>query len=201
MDDITLQRAFEPFFTTKFLGRGLGLTAIRGILSAMGAQIHVESQLGQGTQCTLYFPALQEPSRPLIDETPALEAPSAQRTILLVDDEPILRSTVAELLDILGFQVIPAEDGLDALQTYQIRQKEISLVLMDLTMPRMNGWEAFDAMRAIDPSLPIILSSGFSEQSALLSRHGNEPTAFLAKPYRFADLKSVLDGILGPREL
>ncbi|HZU53826.1 MAG TPA: PAS domain S-box protein [Holophagaceae bacterium] len=190
MDGVTLQRIFEPFFTTKVKGRGLGLSAMLGILRGHRAGIRITSTPGQGTAFRIYFPA----KTGAVAEEPAL-APSLDLqpsgAALVVDDEPGIRESAVELLRILGFStVFEASDGAEALEIFKARSREISLVFMDLTMPRMNGREAFRALRAIDPAIPVILSSGFDEEAGLA---GDErPSAFLQKPYRFAQLRSTV---------
>jgi CheY-like chemotaxis protein len=117
--------------------------------------------------------------------------------ILLVDDEVVLRESVGELLVALGYEVIQAVDGLDALEKFKANREEIGLVLMDLTMPRMDGREAFLAIRAIDPRVRVILSSGYTEQDATSRLIGSGLAAFLQKPYRLKDLEEILKKVLG----
>jgi len=194
MDEATLQRIFEPFFTTKTKGRGLGLSAMLGILRGHHAGIRITSSPGQGTAFHIYFPAkggavLEEAT---ISPSLALQAAGA---VLVVDDEPEIRDSAVELFRMLGFgMVFEASDGLEALEVFKARRDEISLVFMDLTMPQMNGRVAFRALRAMDPSIPVILTSGFNEEAGL---EGDErPSAFLQKPYRFLQLRNLVMQVL-----
>ncbi len=194
MDSETLQRIFEPFFTTKVKGRGLGLSAMLGILRGHHAGIRITSVAAQGTSFRIYFPAKTGAVAEAPASTPSL-ALQPSGAALVVDDEPGIRESAIELLRILGFSTIfEAADGIEALEVFQAQGKEISLVFMDLTMPRMNGREAFRALRAIDPAIPVILSSGFDEEAGMA---GDErPSAFLQKPYRFAQLRSTVMEVL-----
>ncbi|HET8900765.1 MAG TPA: PAS domain S-box protein [Holophagaceae bacterium] len=190
MDAETLQRIFEPFFTTKVKGRGLGLSAMLGILRGHHAGIRIISSPGQGAAFHIYFPA----KAGAVAEEPAL-APSLalqpQGAALVVDDEPDIRESAVELFRMLGFgMVFEASDGVEALEVFEVRRKEISLVFMDLTMPKMSGREAFQALRKLDPAIPVILTSGFNEEPDLDGI--GRPSAFLQKPYRFIQLRSAV---------
>ncbi|HXC15885.1 MAG TPA: PAS domain S-box protein [Holophagaceae bacterium] len=194
MDGETLQRIFEPFFTTKVKGRGLGLSAMLGILRGHRAGIRITSVPGQGTAFHIYLPAkagavAEEPAPP-----PSLTLQPAG-AVLVVDDEPDIRESAVELFRLLGFEtVFEASDGAEALEVFQARATEISLVFMDLTMPRMSGREAFRALRELDPAVLVILTSGFNEEAGL---DGDErPSAFLQKPYRFIQLRNAVTKVL-----
>ncbi len=200
MDAATLGRIFDPFFSTKFMGRGLGLPATQGILRTHRAILKVESEVDKGSTFTIYFPVLQEDldlpePAPLRKAQQPVQASSSTR-ILLVDDETVLRESVAEFLEILGFEVIQAVDGQDAVERFQAMLGHISLVIMDLTMPRMDGHEAFLALRALDPSLKVILSSGYTEQDATRPFQGAKLAAFLHKPYYLKDLEALIHRVL-----
>ena len=190
MDDETLQRIFEPFFTTKLKGRGLGLSAMLGILRGHRAGIRITSAPGKGTAFQIYFPAkagavAEEPS---VSQSLSLQP---EGTVLVVDDEPEIRDSAVELFHILGFNMVfEASDGVEALEVFKARRGEITLVFMDLTMPRMNGREAFAAMRALEPGIPVILTSGFNEDLGL--EDGERPSAFLEKPYRLQQLRQAV---------
>ena len=195
MDSETKQRIFEPFFTTKAKGRGLGLSAMLGILRGHKAGIQIESALGQGTTFRIYFPA-QTGGR--VEE---VDGPTAHRfhprgAVLVVDDEDDIRSSAMELLQTLGFDsVLEARDGVEAVEVFKENHSGIVLVFMDLTMPRMNGKDAFHAMKEINPSIPVVLTSGFSEAPDL--KGADRPEAFLEKPYRFQDLGDMVLRVLG----
>jgi two-component system, cell cycle sensor histidine kinase and response regulator CckA len=189
----TRERLFEPFYTTKFSGRGLGLSALRGILKGHHAGIRLESEVGKGSVFRLYFPSGSQP----IAAPPRLpEGAAASRlqpgTVLLVDDEPAVLSSTTAMLNELGYQVIEAEDGLLALDLYRQQGAEISLVLLDLTMPRMNGHETLRELRKINPDVKVILCSGYHEQEALQETRLGDLVAFLHKPFRLQDLRTAL---------
>jgi len=199
MDAEVLARIFDPFYSTKASGRGLGLSAMLGILRGHRAGIRIESEPGKGTQFTLYFPAAPVAEDPdLSTQASAAGArPEERLDILLVDDEPDVLEAVCELLVVLGYRVRTAMDGREALERFQ-SGIPVDLVLMDLTMPRMDGREAFEAFHALRPDLPVVLYSGYSEQESLHAFKGGGPAAFIQKPFLMAQLQKVLTGILSP---
>jgi len=181
-------RIFDPFFSTKGPGRGLGLAALAGILRSHGGAIGLESVVGQGTTFTVYLPALppgsRTPSAPAEEPTGALGY-----RVLLVDDEDLLRRSASRLLKSMGCSVEEAENGRAAVELVQANPTGFDVVLMDMTMPEMDGAEATRHLEAIAPSLPIILSSGYS--TANVSRV--EGRIFgLGKPYTAAALETAL---------
>ncbi|WP_052572010.1 hybrid sensor histidine kinase/response regulator [Geothrix fermentans] len=197
MSPDVLDRIFDPFFTTKAAGRGLGLSAMQGILRGHGAGLSITSQVGWGTRFRLCFPAADR--SPAVNRgaepTPA-EVPS-RGTVLLVDDEEQILRTTAISLELLGFQVVVAGDGLEALARFREHRQDLSLVLMDITMPRLDGREAFRTMRGLDPAIPVVLCSGFTEQDSLQAFPDGGPAGFLQKPYQLKDLKTAIRGVLG----
>jgi hemerythrin-like metal-binding protein len=196
-----LERIFDPFFTTKFTGRGLGLAAVQGILRSHQGGIQVHSREGEGTCFSLLFPASAVPLAAVAAPAPALEREADIRgagTVLVVDDEDALRSVAATALRCQGYETLEARDGLEALQVYEANQAQIQLILMDLTMPRMDGDEAYRELRRASAMVPIILASGFGQAEALLRFRGRGLAAFLPKPYRIQDLlqavRTALEG-------
>jgi signal transduction histidine kinase/CheY-like chemotaxis protein/ABC-type amino acid transport substrate-binding protein len=189
-------RIFEPFFTTKVTGRGLGLSATVGILKGHHAGLRIYSEPGRGTTFKLLFPA----SEASLQEASAAPAPAARgvhkATVLLVDDEEMIRESAAAVLESLGLSVLAAEDGLQALEVLQRHGAEVDIVLMDLTMPRMDGREAFQQIRRAWPLLPVILSSGYSEQESIQDFMGRGLAAFLQKPYTLQSLEETVLGAL-----
>jgi PAS domain S-box-containing protein len=203
MEVETLNRIFDPFFTTKSTGRGLGLSAMLGILRGHGAGISIQSRTGSGSTFRIFFPAAG-PGNPA---GPA-RAPETARgqtlggTVLVVDDEEMVRETAVAIVRNLGMAALEAADGAEALSLFELHRQEIDLVLMDITMPRMDGNEAFLAIRRLDPVLPVILCSGFTVQEVVQPPAGTRPADFIQKPYRLATLKKALQVALqgtGPK--
>ncbi|BDU69017.1 hypothetical protein GETHOR_11180 [Geothrix oryzae] len=192
-----MERIFDPFFTTKATGRGLGLSAMLGILRGHGAGLRIASEVGRGSTFRLCFPAASEPASPRPSGESSAEAPPVRGLVLLVDDEPQILQTTGSALTSLGLEVVTATDGLEALERFREHRTSLRLVLMDLTMPRMDGREAFQAMRALDPRIPVVLSSGFTEQDSRLAFQGGSPAAFLQKPYQLKDLRTAIQKALG----
>jgi len=192
MDEETRLRLFDPFFTTKFSGRGLGLSAMLGILKAHNAGIRIQSKVGAGSSFKLFFPAsaVQGVPEPAPEPLPSVPGPTGN--ILVVDDEPDVRETVAELLGSLGYRTLEARDGLDALERFEADGPDIALVIMDLTMPRMDGREAVARMRLLDPEVRVILCSGFNEADATRGFPEVHHSGFLQKPFTFQNLKDAV---------
>jgi signal transduction histidine kinase/ActR/RegA family two-component response regulator len=188
-------RIFEPFFTTKVAGRGLGLSATMGILKGHRAGMRIYSEPGRGTTFKLLFPTGSVREEEIT--TPAF-APALDRkaTVLLVDDEEMIRESAAAVLESLGLSVLTAGNGLEALETVRREGSRVDVVLMDLTMPQMDGREAFHAIRRIQPRLPVILSSGYNEQESIHDFMGRGLAAFLQKPYTLRALEQTVLEVL-----
>lgn len=195
MDTATLERIFDPFFTTKFTGRGLGLASMRGIVETHKGGIRVYSEVGKGTCFKLLFPAAQGAAGETKEESTYSQLLGSGH-ILVVDDEAELREIATFGLHRMGFQVIQAADGREALEVFKEKQGSIRLVLLDLTMPRMDGHECFQGLRALDRRVPVIFTSGFSEQESLASTEGQGPVSFLQKPYRITALAAKIQELL-----
>jgi two-component system, cell cycle sensor histidine kinase and response regulator CckA len=196
MDKETRERIFEPFFTTKGLasGTGLGMASAYGIIKGHGGYIDVDSEVGKGATFSIYLPATEK----VIEEKKILsdELVKGKGTVLLVDDEEMVLDVGKELLNHLGYEVLLAENGQEALELYKKNQDEIDLVLLDMVMPVMGGGEAFDRMKEINTNVKVLLSSGYSlegEAKEILKRGCD---AFIQKPFKMEQLSQKLRGIL-----
>jgi signal transduction histidine kinase len=196
----TRSRIFEPFFSTKFTGRGLGLAAALGIVRAHKGALKVYSEQGKGTTFKILFPALTDGEEATRSPEPSSLADwQGQGTILLVDDEESLIALGARMLEHLGITVLTAADGLQAVELYRERGKEIDLVLMDLTMPHMDGAEAFGELRRLNPDVCVVLASGYSHEDVASRFAGKGLDGVLQKPYTLAKLRESLAGLMPTR--
>jgi PAS domain S-box-containing protein len=194
MDTSTLQRIFDPFFSTKFTGRGLGLAAVMGIVESHHGHIRIRTGPGEGTTFRILFPAVA--AGPGGDAPPRASGASwrGRGTILLAEDEDGVREVVGRMLERLGFRVLPAEDGVAALEALDRSDHTVTAVLLDVSMPRMGGSEALRQIRERRPELPVVLMSGYTEQEVTSKLLDNSAGAvgFLQKPFLPEDLARVL---------
>jgi CheY-like chemotaxis protein len=192
MDEETQKRIFEPFYTTKSTGRGLGMSAICGIIKSHDGILYLNSTPAVGTTFKVYFPVpvVADSTETGLQVSESFDRESG--TILLVEDEQILRSMGIDLLETLGFSAIAAQNGREALKIYRERGSEIDLVLLDLIMPEMGGVEAYRELRAINPELPIIICSGYSIESVSNVIDHDNNAFFTSKPYNPKELRNVI---------
>lgn len=189
---------FEPFFTTKLTGRGLGLPVILGMLKAWGGAIGVHTMLSRGSTFRVFLPLAAKDAVPV-----ALSAGDADTyvpggTVLLVEDEDMVRTVAASMLQRLGFQVVSAADGREALRRFRESPQSFRGVVTDLTMSGMSGWQTVEALRKLVPDLPAVLTSGFDESEAMRASAASPGPipAFLHKPFSKAELGRALARVL-----
>ncbi len=189
----TLPRIFEPFFTTKELdrGTGLGLAMVYGFVKNHDGFVKVESEPGHGARFTISLPLIPAPA-PQTGAGGLGQIQPGRGTVLVVDDEPLVRAFAAEGLKGLGYQVLVAENGKQALQIYEQHRGEVDCVLMDLIMPELSGLETFRRIRAIDPLVPVVFASGYSTGEILRDAPDARSAAFIGKPYTLEGLSIAL---------
>ena len=194
-----LSRIFEPFYTTKFTGHGLGLAAAMGIVKAHKGAIHAVSRLGVGSTFRVLFPATTPSKAPFVPSQGNGVRWRESGLVLVVDDEPSVRTVSARMLESYGFTVVTAVDGMDGVERFRQHAGELRLVLLDMTMPRMGGEEAFVEMHRINSHVPIAMMSGFTEELTLERFDKIGPVGFVAKPFTHTMLKTRLQALLGTR--
>jgi CheY-like chemotaxis protein len=183
MDEATKSKIFDPFFTTKFTGRGLGLSGIQGILRGYKGFVEVQSTPGAGTTFSVFLPASAKEHVAGVGQAGAGQKVQTVGTVLVVDDEAVVRKLLSATLKNYGYEVLEAANGREALETLAQSKVLPSLVLLDLMMPVMGGDELLPILEAQYPDLKVILSSGYSAEDAVNKVRSRSIASFLQKPY------------------
>jgi len=195
MDQETRLRIFEPFFTTKQKGTGMGLAAAYGTIKNHKGVIHVESELGKGSVFKIYLPVAKQQKRVVIDNHGDKRDPCRFARILVVDDEEMVREMAGEILENAGHQAVLCSDGEEALEYYRKSWRDIDLVILDMIMPKKTGREVFAEMKAMNPDLKVVISSGYSINNDAKAVLDNGAIGFLQKPFRLCQLTSMVENI------
>jgi two-component system cell cycle sensor histidine kinase/response regulator CckA len=201
MDETTQEMIFDTFFTTKEMGRGigLGLASVYGIIKSHDGIINVDSKEGEGTTFNIFLPATEEK---ISQEEPLpKELLKGAETLLIVDDEEMIIDTCKQLLEEMGYKVLIAKSGKDALEIYEKNKDEIDIVILDMIMPDMGGGETYDKLKEINPKIKVLLASGYSingQASEILARGCN---GFIQKPFHMKNLSHKIKEILEKRKI
>jgi CheY-like chemotaxis protein len=183
MSEESRSRLLEPFYTTKVAGRGLGLAAIAGIVRGHRAGLAITSSPGNGSTFRVFFPIPERPLPAVAARPASMQEVSPSGKVLVVDDEPLVREVAKRALERAGFEVLLAENGRQAVETFSQQSARIALVLLDLSMPEMDGEQTLVELRRIEPGVQVLLSSGYDPSSSTRAPLGGRVASFLQKPY------------------
>ena len=200
MDKETIEKIFDPFYTTKVTGHGLGMSAILGIVRGHKGALKIYSEPGRGTTFKLLLPISESSTLMMTDETLETMGRFDGGTVLVVDDEETVREMSCAMLEEMGFETMTACNGEEGLARYKKHQSDITLILTDLTMPRMSGNELFSAIKKMNPDCRIILSSGYNSQDAIQQFSGKGLAGFVQKPYTPQTLEREIRKVLGDKK-
>ncbi|MBW1677726.1 MAG: response regulator [Deltaproteobacteria bacterium] len=197
IDEATQQRIFDPFFTTKEMGRGtgLGLASAYGIIKSHGGIINIDSEKGKGTTFNIYLPA-SEKEVTIKEKKLADEILKGTETVLLVDDEDVILGVGEEMLKEMGYKVLMARTGKEAVEVYRKHKDEIDLVILDMIMPEMGGGEAYDRIKESNPKVKALLASGYSIDGQATEILGRGCDGFIQKPFNVKELSGKIREIL-----
>ncbi len=194
----TMHKIFDPFFTTKFTGRGLGLSAVLGIIRGHKGGITVENREGGGTIFRVILPVVTPPTHSEEPSAPQLQtqATTMAATILVIDDELDVATMASDILETQKYNVVVKLNPIEALELYKQRQSEIGVVLLDMTMPEMSGKEVADCLHQINRDVKIIITSGYSKEEVTNKLGAAKVSGFIQKPYRLQSLLKIVDSVL-----
>ncbi|PIE52418.1 hypothetical protein CSA37_06425 [Candidatus Fermentibacteria bacterium] len=199
MEKDLFEKIFDPFFTTKFAGRGLGLSAVLGIMSSHCGALDIQSVPGEGSSFKALFPVAAE--IPSLEDSSSSDNSTVKKRsgkILFVDDEPLIRSIAETMITGMGLSVTLASNGREGLNKFKASSEEFSIVILDLTMPEMDGDEVFREIRKMSPKTPVLISSGYNEHEMLSRFTDIKPEGFLKKPYSVSELAGKIQALLFP---
>jgi len=193
LDPTIIGNIFDPFFSTKFVGRGLGLSLVLGVVRRCQGCISIDSILGFGSTFKVFLPLSDQatPHEETHSNAAAAEKGS-EGVVLVAEDEEAVRNITRSMIASLGYSVITAVDGVEAVNLFRDHKDAVTCVLLDLSMPRMDGWEALAAIRTIRPGMPVVLASGYGKSHLGKEDHSELPQVYLSKPYRKNELKTAL---------
>lgn len=192
------RRIFEPFFTTKknSQGTGLGMAVAMGIVRQLGGFIHVYSEEGRGTLVRVFLPLLEPGAEAAVERRPMASVHRGSGVVLVVDDEEHIRLVAQGMLETAGYEVVTAATPVEGIEVFRHRHAAIDLVLLDVSLPGMSGFEVLAVLREIEPEVKVLMNSGFADEERLKAALASGPTAFISKPYSVTELSLLVKRLL-----